>query len=37
MQQNMMLTQRAASGDIAAYVNEAKRKAKIEKNPRVFE
>jgi peptidyl-prolyl cis-trans isomerase D len=37
LQQNMMLTQRAASGDIAAYVNEAKRKAKIEKNPRVFE
>jgi peptidyl-prolyl cis-trans isomerase D len=37
MQQNMMLTQRAAAGDIAAYVNEAKRKAKIEKNPRVFE
>jgi peptidyl-prolyl cis-trans isomerase D len=37
LQQNMMLTQRVASGDIAAYVNEAKRKAKIEKNPRVFE
>jgi peptidyl-prolyl cis-trans isomerase D len=37
LQQNMMLTQRVAAGDIAAYVNEAKRKAKIEKNPRVFE
>ena len=36
-QQNRMLTQRAASGDVAAYVNEAKRKAKIVKNPRVFE
>jgi hypothetical protein len=32
-----MLAQRAASGDVAAYVNEAKRKAKIDKNPRVFE
>ena len=37
LQQNLMLTQRAAAGDIAAYVNEAKRNAKIEKNPRVFE
>jgi len=37
LQQNIMLSQRAAAGDIAAYVNEAKRKAKIEKNPRVFE
>jgi peptidyl-prolyl cis-trans isomerase D len=37
LQQNLMLTQRAAAGDIAAYVNEARRKAKIEKNPRVFE
>ena len=36
-QQNLMLAQRAASGDVAAYVNEAKRKAKIDKNPRVFE
>jgi peptidyl-prolyl cis-trans isomerase D len=36
-QQNLMLTQRAVSGDIAAYVNEAKRKAKIQKNPAVFE
>jgi len=36
-QQDLMLAQRAAAGDIAAYVNEAKRKAKIEKNPRVFE
>jgi peptidyl-prolyl cis-trans isomerase D len=36
-QQKMMLTQRAASGDIAAYVNEAKRNADIKKNPRVFE
>jgi peptidyl-prolyl cis-trans isomerase D len=37
LQQDLMLAQRAAAGDIAAYVNEAKRKAKIEKNPRVFE
>lgn len=37
LQQDLMLSQRAAAGDIAAYVNEAKRKAKIEKNPRVFE
>jgi peptidyl-prolyl cis-trans isomerase D len=36
-QQSLMLAQRAASGDVAAYVNEAKRKAKIDKNPRVFE
>jgi hypothetical protein len=32
-----MLLQRVAAGDVAAYVNEAKRKAKIVKNPRVFE
>jgi peptidyl-prolyl cis-trans isomerase D len=36
-QQNVMLVQRAASGDIAAYVSEARRKAKVSKNPRVFE
>ncbi|HET9863583.1 MAG TPA: peptidyl-prolyl cis-trans isomerase [Steroidobacteraceae bacterium] len=36
-QQKMTLTQRAASGDIASYVAEAKRKADIQKNPRVFE
>jgi peptidyl-prolyl cis-trans isomerase D len=36
-QQNIMLVQRAASGDIAAYVSEARRKAKVTKNPRVFE
>jgi hypothetical protein len=29
--------QRSAGGDIAAYINEAKRKAKIVKNPKVFE
>jgi len=32
-----MLAQRAGAGDVAAYVNEAKRKAKITKNPAVFE
>jgi peptidyl-prolyl cis-trans isomerase D len=36
-QQNIMLVQRAAAGDLAAYVNEARRKAKVTKNPRVFE
>ena len=36
-QQNVMLVQRAAAGDIAAYVSEARRKAKVTKNPRVFE
>lgn len=36
-QQNVMLSQRSAAGDVAAYVNEAKRKAKIVKNPAVFE
>jgi peptidyl-prolyl cis-trans isomerase D len=36
-QQNAMLSQRAGAGDVAAYVNEAKRKAKIVKNPAVFE
>jgi peptidyl-prolyl cis-trans isomerase D len=35
-QQNSMLTQRAAAGDVAAYINEARRKAKIVKNPKVF-
>jgi peptidyl-prolyl cis-trans isomerase D len=35
-QQNEMLLQRAAEGDVAAYVTEARRKAKVEKNPRVF-
>lgn len=34
---NQELLQRSASGDIAAYVNEVKRKAKIVKNPKVFE
>jgi hypothetical protein len=31
------LVQRSAGGDISAYVNEARRKAKIIKNPKVFE
>jgi hypothetical protein len=35
-QQNESLLQRAAEGDVAAYVIEARRKAKVEKNPRVF-
>jgi peptidyl-prolyl cis-trans isomerase D len=35
-QQNESLLQRAAEGDVAAYVTEARRKAKVEKNPRVF-
>ena len=37
LQQNAQTLQRAASGDIAAYVDEMKRKAKIVKNPAVFE
>jgi peptidyl-prolyl cis-trans isomerase D len=36
-QQNMMLTQRAATGDVTAYVNQAKSEAKVVKNPKVFE
>ena len=36
-QQNTQLQQRSAQGDVAAYVNEAKRKAKVVKNPGVFE
>jgi len=36
-QQNATLSQRSGAGDIAAYVNEAKRKAKIVKNPAVFQ
>ena len=36
-QQNEQLQQRSAQGDVAAYVNEAKRKAKIVTNPGVFE
>ena len=36
-QQNAQLQQRSAQGDVAAYINEAKRKAKIVKNPAVFE
>jgi peptidyl-prolyl cis-trans isomerase D len=36
-QQNATLVQRSAQGDVAAYVSEAKRKAKIVKNPKVFE
>ncbi len=34
---NEQLQQRSAQGEVAAYVNEAKRKAKIVKNPGVFE
>jgi peptidyl-prolyl cis-trans isomerase D len=36
-QQNARLAQRSGSGDIAAYFNEARRKAKVTKNPKVFE
>jgi hypothetical protein len=36
-QQNAMLLQRAATGEVAAYVSEARRKAKVVKNPKVFE
>lgn len=36
-QQDMMLSQRVAQGDVAAYVAEARRKAKVVKNPAVFE
>jgi peptidyl-prolyl cis-trans isomerase D len=36
-QENASLLQRAATGDVTAYVAEAKRKAKIIKNPKVFE
>jgi stalled ribosome rescue protein Dom34 len=36
-QQRVSLAQRNGVGDVAAYVNEARRKAKIVKNPGVFE
>jgi peptidyl-prolyl cis-trans isomerase D len=36
-QQNSLLQQRSAQGDVTAYINEAKRKAKIVKNMAVFE
>jgi len=36
-QQNAALLQRSASGEVAAYLNEAKRKAKVVKNTKVFE
>ena len=36
-QQNAQLQQRSAQGEVAAYINEAKRKAKIVKNLGVFE
>jgi peptidyl-prolyl cis-trans isomerase D len=36
-QQTQTLRERIAAGDIAAYINEAKRNAKIVKNPGVFE
>jgi peptidyl-prolyl cis-trans isomerase D len=35
-QQNQQRLQRAAQGDVAAYVNEARRKAKVVTNPNVF-
>jgi peptidyl-prolyl cis-trans isomerase D len=35
-QQNQQLQQRAAEGDVVAYVNEARRKVKVVKNPRLF-
>jgi peptidyl-prolyl cis-trans isomerase D len=35
-QQNAQLLQRTAQGDVAAYVNEVRRKAKISVNPKVF-
>jgi peptidyl-prolyl cis-trans isomerase D len=35
-QQNASLVQRAAQGDVAAYINEAKRKSKIVVNPNTF-
>jgi hypothetical protein len=37
VQMNEALLQRSAQGEVAAYVNEAKAKAKIIKNPGVFE
>ncbi len=36
MQQGQQRQQRAAEGDISAYVAEARRKAKVVKNPKVF-
>jgi peptidyl-prolyl cis-trans isomerase D len=36
-QQNSALVERSAQGDVAAYISEARRKAKIVKNPGVFE
>jgi peptidyl-prolyl cis-trans isomerase D len=36
-QQEMILSQRVGQGDVAAYVAEARRKAKVVKNPKVFE
>jgi len=36
-QENASLLQRSAGGDVSAYLNEARRKAKIVKNPKVFE
>jgi hypothetical protein len=36
-QMNEQLQQRSAQGELTAYVEEAKRKAKIVKNPRAFE
>jgi peptidyl-prolyl cis-trans isomerase D len=37
VQMNEQLQQRSAQGEVAAYVNEAKRKAKVVINPAVFE
>ena len=36
-QQRQSLAQRNGIGDVAAYVNEARRKSKVVKNPGVFE
>jgi len=36
-QQHQSLAQRNGMGDVAAYVNEARRKSKVVKNPEVFE
>jgi hypothetical protein len=35
-QQNESLLQRAAVGDVASYIKEARRQAKVVKNPQVF-
>jgi hypothetical protein len=37
MQRTNMLVSRASTGDLAAYVDEARRKAEVVKNPAAFE